>query len=253
LSEEAERNRAFAGLLPKLQDSPSHMQWKDEELRLADFVFVASQHVRDTLSGVVPDEKIRIVSYGAPPIRPRRPMPREANRPLQVLFVGALIQRKGISYLLDAVDRLGAEVELTIVGRRFQPNQKVDEALSRVRWYETMPHGRVLDLMEDSDVLVLPSLCEAFGLVVTEAMACGLPVIVTPNVGAADLVSDGREGFIVPICSSEAIAERLHTLHRDRELLAAMSRNAQATAAEKSWESYRGNFAETVGAVVACS
>jgi starch synthase len=114
-----------------------------------------------------------------------------------------------------------------------------------------MPHGQVLDLMMESDVLVLPSLCEAFGLVVTEAMACGLPVIVTPNVGAADLVSDGCEGFVVPICSSEAIAGRLHALRRDRELLAAMSRNAHATAAEKSWESYRRNFAENVGAVVA--
>jgi starch synthase len=252
LSEEAERNPAFAGLLPKLQDSPGHMQWKDEELSLADFVFVASRHVRETLSGVVPDEKIRMVSYGAPPIRPRRPVPREANRPLRVLFVGALIQRKGISYLLDAVDRLGAEVELTIVGRRFQSNQPVDEALSRARWFETLSHGQVMDLMMESDVLLLPSLCEAFGLVVTEAMACGLPVIATPNVGAADLVGDGREGFIVPICSSEAIAERLHTLHCDRKLLAAMSRNAQATAAEQSWESYRRNFAENVGGVVAC-
>jgi alpha-maltose-1-phosphate synthase len=252
LSEEAERNPTFAGLLPKLQDSPGHMRWKDEELSLADFVFVASRHVRHTLSGVVPDEKIRMVSYGAPPIHSRKPMPRDANQPLKVLFVGALIQRKGISYLLDAVDRLGAEVELTIVGRRFRPNQQVDEALSRVRWFETMTHGQVLDLMTESDVLVLPSLCEAFGLVVTEAMACGLPVILTPNVGAADLVSDGREGFVVPICSSDAIAERLHTLHRDRELLAAMSRNAQATAADRSWESYRSNFAETVEAIVAC-
>jgi len=252
LSVEAERNPAFAGLLPKLQDSLGHMQWKDEELRLADFIFVASQHVRHTLHGVVPDEKIHVVSYGAPPIRPRTPIARDGNRPLKVLFVGALIQRKGISYLLDAVDRLGTEVELTIAGRRFRPNSRVDEALGRVRWFETLSHGHVLDLMMEMDVLVLPSLCEAFGLVVTEAMACGLPVIVTPNVGAADLVSEGREGFVVPICSSEAIADRLHALARNHESLAAMSRDAQATAAEASWESYRSNFRETVEAIAAC-
>jgi len=252
LSEEAERNPAFAGLLPKLQDSPGHMRWKDEELGLADMVFVASQHVRHTLFGVVPDEKIRVVGYGAPPIRPRKPMPRDANRPLRVLFVGALIQRKGISYLLDAVDRLGAEVELTIVGRRFQPNPRVDEALSRVRWFETLSHGQVLDLMMESDVLLLPSLCEAFGLVVTEALACGLPVIVTPNVGAGDLIFDGREGFVVPICSSEAIADRLHALDRDRELLAVMSRNAQRTAAEHAWENYRANLADAVRTAILC-
>jgi glycosyltransferase involved in cell wall biosynthesis len=83
-------------------------------------------------------------------------------------------------------------------------------------------------------------------------MACGLPVIVTPNVGAADLVSEGRSGFVVPICSSEAIADRLHTLCRNHELLATMSRNAQATVAEASWESYRNNFAQTVEAIAAC-
>jgi glycosyltransferase involved in cell wall biosynthesis len=138
------------------------------------------------------------------------------------------------------------------VGRRFQANARVDEACRRWRWFETLPHSEVLDVMLESDVLVLPSLGEGFGMVVTEAMSCGLPVIVTPNVGASDLVRDGREGFVTPVCSADAIAERLQTLNRDRELLAAMSRNAQATAQENSWESYRANFADTLEAVVAC-
>jgi glycosyltransferase involved in cell wall biosynthesis len=128
----------------------------------------------------------------------------------------------------------------------------VDEAVRRWRWFETLPHPRVMDVMMESDVLVLPSLGEGFGLVVTEALACGLPVIVTPNVGSSDLVHDGQEGFVVPVGSADLIAERLHTLHGDRELLAAMSRKAQASAAEASWESYRSNFRETVEAVAAC-
>ena len=53
----------------------------------------------------------------------------------------------------------------------------------------------------------------------------------------------------MPICSSDAIAERLNTLNRDRELLAAMSRNAHATAAEKSWENYRADWADAVRTV----
>jgi glycosyltransferase involved in cell wall biosynthesis len=122
----------------------------------------------------------------------------------------------------------------------------VDEACNRWRWFETVPHGQMLDLMTQSDVLVLPSFSEGFGLVVTEALACGLPVIVTPNVGASDLVCDGREGFVVPMCSAEAIAEKLNLLNRDRELLAHMSHNAQMTAARQSWEVYRDNWAEAV-------
>jgi glycosyltransferase involved in cell wall biosynthesis len=252
LTEEAERSPELAGLLPNLVDSKKHLEWKDEELALADYIFVASEHVRRTLAGAVPEEKIRVVHYGAPAIRRRERTATDSTRPLRVLFVGGLVQHKGIGYLLDAVDRLGSEVDLTLVGRRFQANPRVDEAVRRWRWFETLPHRRVMDVMMESDVLVLPSLSEGFGLVVTEALACGLPVIVTPNVGASDLVHDGQEGFVVPVGSADLIAERLHTLHGDRELLAAMSRKAQASAAEESWESYRSNFAETVGAVAAC-
>jgi glycosyltransferase involved in cell wall biosynthesis len=141
-------------------------------------------------------------------------------------------------------------VELTLIGTRFAPNARVDAACGRWRWYETLSHAEVLKVMMRADVLVLPSLSEAFGLVVTEALACGLPVIITPNVGAGDLIADSREGFIVPICSSEAIADRLSTLHRDRDLLAAMSQNARATAEEKSWTAYRENWANALREVL---
>jgi starch synthase len=250
--EEAERSPEFAGLLPNLVDSAQHLEWKDEELALADYIFVASEHVRRTLADAVSQEKIRVVHYGAPAIRQRERTATDPARPLRVLFVGGLVQHKGIGYLLDAVDRLGPGVELTLVGRRFQANPRVDEAVRRWRWFETLPHHRVMEVMMESDVLVLPSLGEGFGLVVTEALACGLPVIVTPNVGASDLVHDGRDGFVVPVGSAELIAERLHALHGDRELLAAMSRRAQASAAEASWESYRCNFREAVEAIAAC-
>ena len=252
LTQEAERSPEFAGLLPNLSDSDRHLEWKDEELALADYVLVASEHVRRTLAGVVPEEKIRVVHYGTPAIRKRKRASADPARPLQVLFVGQLSQHKGIGYLLDALDRLGSQVQLTLVGRRFQPNARVDEACRRWRWFQTLPHTQVLDVMMESDVLALPSLGEGFGMVVTEALACGLPVIVTPNVGASDLVSDGREGYIVPVSSADPIAERLHTLHCDRELLLSMSRNAQAAAANSSWASYRANYADTLRSLVCC-
>lgn len=251
LRQEAERNPEYAVLLPNLADSEQHLEWKDRELALADHVFVASLHVRRTLAGAVPDEKIHVVPYGAPPVRSRPPGAGDRSRPLRVLFVGLLGQHKGIGYLLDAVAQLGSQVELTLVGKKFHPHARVDEACRRLRWFESLPHRDVMDLMMQSDVLALPSLGEGFGLVVTEALACGLPVLVTPSVGAGDLIRDGREGFVVPVCSASAIAERLLALHRDRELLAAMSLHAQAAAARYSWERYRSRFAETLGALIA--
>ncbi|MDR3775323.1 MAG: glycosyltransferase family 4 protein [Terracidiphilus sp.] len=246
LREEAERNPEFASLLPKLSDSEEHMREKDEEIALSDFVIVASQHVRRTLVGVLPEDRIKVVPYGAPPVRSRSKHKDLARRPLQVLFAGSLNQRKGIGYLLKAIDMLGPDVHLTLIGKRFAPNNMVDSACMHSRWIESASHGKVLDLMMESDVLVLPSISEGFGLVVTEALACGLPVIVTPNVGASDLISDSRDGFVVQACSAEAIADKLNLLNRDRELLADMSHNAQLIAAERSWETYRKNWVEIV-------
>ncbi|MGB7602981.1 MAG: glycosyltransferase family 4 protein [Candidatus Sulfotelmatobacter sp.] len=252
LKQEAERSPELVALLPNLADSDEHLQWKDEELSLADYVFVASEHVRRTLAGTVANDKIRVVNYGAPEVHHRERTAADPSQPLRVLFVGALVQHKGIGYLLDAIDQIGQLVELTLVGRRFQPNSRVDDACRRWRWYETLSHREVLDIMMESDVLVLPSLGEGFGLVVAEALACGLPAIVTPNVGASDLIRDKHEGFLVPICSADAIAESLLALHRDRELLASMSRQAQATAAKHSWASYRTSYADTLRVVAAC-
>lgn len=246
LSEEAESNPEFAGLLPKLRDSARHMDEKDEELLLADIVVVPSQHVRHTLAGVVPDEKIRVITYGAPPVQREKHVSLDSSRPLKVLFAGALTQRKGIGYLLDAVDLLRSEVELTLVGKRFRDNPRVDEACSRWCWYETLPHSGVIEVMQDADVLVLPSLAEGSALVVLEALSCGLPVIVTPNTGSLEFVQDGCEGFVVPICRADAIADRLDMLNRDRDLLAHMSQIAQTTAAKQSWVNYRRVWAETV-------
>ena len=250
LEEEADLNPEFAGLLPNLSDSRGHLEWKDEELCLADFVFAPSEHVRETLKGVVADEKIRVINYGAPSVRSREPFETVADQPLKVLFVGALAQHKGISYLLDAIDQLGSQVELTLVGRRYRPNKRVDEACKRGLWFESLPHSEVLSLMQRSDVLVLPSLTEGCALVVLEALACGLPVIVTPNTGSLGFVRDGYEGFVIPIRRADLIAERLERLSDNRELLAEMSSYAHAAAAVHSWERYRCKWVDAVRATI---
>lgn len=245
-AEEADRNPEFANLLTGLKDSPGDLKRKDEELQLADCVIAASKFVVRSLAGIVPEQKVRVIPYGAPEVRPRSQFNSDSSRPLKVLFVGNLAQHKGIGYLLQAVDLLGCQAELTMVGARMRPNPRVDAACRRWRWFESLPHDRVLDLMQQSDVLVLPSLSDAFGMVVTEALACGLPAIATVNTGASELLRDGRDGYVVPVCNAMAIAEKLETLHRDRNLLEDMSRQAQVTAANHSWEMYRAQWADAV-------
>ena len=100
------------------------------------------------------------------------------------------------------------------------------------------PHIEVLRLMKTCDVLVLPSIVEGRALVQQEAMACGLPVIATRNAGADDVINNGETGFLVPIRSPEAIAERIDWCASNRSSLAGMGIAAQTRARELTWRGY---------------
>ena len=113
-----------------------------------------------------------------------------------------------------------------------------------------MPHGDLLREMRQHDVLVLPSLFEGFGLVILEAMAQGLVVIATPHTAAPDIFDDGIDGFIVPIRSSAAIAEKLQLLEGDRARLREMKMAAHKKAQLHRWEHYRSALAQLAREVV---
>ena len=104
--------------------------------------------------------------------------------------------------------------------------------------------------MSRQDVLVFPSLFEGFGLVILEAMAQGLPVIATSHTAGPDLIEEGVDGFIVPIRSADAIAERLLLLARDRDRLSAMQQAAQGKARLHTWENYRGRVVQVAQEVM---
>jgi glycosyltransferase involved in cell wall biosynthesis len=95
------------------------------------------------------------------------------------------------------------------------------------------------DLFSQASVLVLPSIEDGFGQVIVQAMACGIPVIATTNTGGPDVITDGKDGFIVPIRDARAIGERLEYLYRNPEARAAMGRAALETVrAWNGWDRY---------------
>jgi len=231
-------------------DSREKLARKDEELALANHIVVASQFVRETLQkagGLT--APITVIPYGAPSGRALRTEPHRRDSKLRVLFVGALSQRKGLSYLLQAVGHFGSRLELTLVGRRVAECRPLDAALRAHRWIPSISHSALLDEMSHHDVLIFPSLFEGFGLVLLEAMAQGLPVIATPNTAAPDFVTDGEDGFIVPIRDAEAIAAKVESL-LDHDRLTAMGEAAKRKAAQHSWEQYRRQLTATVREVL---
>jgi alpha-maltose-1-phosphate synthase len=237
--EEAELHPQWAPTLGALRDSDEKLERKDKELALADIVVTASSFAKESVTrveGLTPP--VRVIPYGTDPANGSLPGIRPAGK-LRVLFVGALSQAKGLGYLLEAVAGLGRDLEFTLIGRRVSPTTPAQSVLDNYRWIPSLSHDKVLLEMAHHDVLVLPSLHEGFGLVMTEAMAQGLVVITTPHTAGPDLITDGADGFLVPIRSAVAIEEKLVLLRHDHDRLYAMQAAAREKAKACTWENYR--------------
>jgi starch synthase len=256
LGEEAERRPEWRSTLGGLRDSPEKLARKDEELCLADRILVASSFTRQTLQechfSIAP---VSVIPYGADEDVGRREVSSNvmarSGCPLRVLFVGGLSQRKGIADVFEAVNMLGSHVALTAIGRKPTADcAALNAELGKHRWIESLPREQILAEMSAHDVLVFPSLFEGFGLVVTEALSQGLPVITTAHTCGPDVLTEGEDGFIVPIRNPQAIAEKLELLHRDRERLRAMSEVARRKAETLTWESYRHGVVSVVREVL---
>lgn len=246
--EERELQPSWACTLTGLDDSANKLSRKDQELQLADLVVVPSNFVRSTLlEHNATKAPIAVVPFGSPPPLATSLQP-STGGPLRVLYVGSLSQRKGLSYALDGVKAMGDQVNLTLIGRISSPEcRPLVAALELHHWIESLPHHQILEQMRQHDVLLLPSLFEGFALVIGEALSQGLPVIATSNSGATEVVRDGIEGFIVPIRNSQAIADRLHQLATNNNVLTAMRHACLRRAAELSWAGYEQGLRDVVG------
>jgi glycosyltransferase involved in cell wall biosynthesis len=206
-------------------------QWQ-----LADLILVASRFVADEiLEHQVPSDRIEIVPYGIPESwLGARPNP----VPGRVLFVGTVGLRKGVHYLAAASRLLrdrGVRHEVRVVGP-FDPRVVQRPEFAGPTYVGQIPRSVVRREFEQADVFVLPTLSESFALVHLEALACGVPVITTPNCGST--VQDGIEGFIVPIRDPETLANRIERVLADRGLRERLSLAAVERAREFTWECY---------------
>jgi alpha-maltose-1-phosphate synthase len=238
-ADECEREPEWVPTLTGMRDSNEKLARKDEELRLATQVVVASTFTKSTLADSPHQRPVTVILYGAPPAATNQIA--NGGPKLKILFAGALGQRKGLSYALRAIELIGEKnCELTLLGRKtVEGCRPLDQAVRGHRWLPSLSHAQVLREMRQHDVLIFPSLFEGFGLAITEAMSQGTPVITTAHTAGPDIIDDGVDGFIVPIRSAEAIAEKLELFARDRERLRAMKISAREKAQIHPWENYR--------------
>lgn len=248
LINEYERWPEWVNTMSGFKDSDAKLKRKDSELALADKIFVASSFTANTLKefngNLAP---VEVIPYGFPPVFNDRRYLAVKGRPLKLLFVGGLSQRKGIADLFKAVENIGKHVELTIVGRKVNNNCKpLNEALIKYNWIPSLPHNEILMLMREQDVLVFPSLFEGFGMVITEAMSQGTPVITTDRTAGPDLINNFENGWLINAGSTEALQLIIEKILDNPESIEKNGRAAMESARKRPWSVYEHELAQSI-------
>jgi glycosyltransferase involved in cell wall biosynthesis len=146
----------------------------------------------------------------------------------RIIYCGGISHRKGIVYLLEAVSSLKLKnSEVWLIGR---VADGMSEILSKYEGlYKIVNYVASYELYKyysQGSVFVLPSLEDSFGLVIIEAMACGLPAIVTTNTAAGDVVREGLDGFVVSVKDVNALKEKILFFYKNKNMCKDMGNNA---------------------------
>jgi starch synthase len=215
--------------IPFISDNPWLIENEEAEAQEANLITVPSNFVRDSFikTGTDPG-KLRVVPYGVNLSEfYSNDTPKEDC--FRILFVGSFCIRKGAPYLLEAFKIFKhLNKELLIVGS-INPELKAiiaKYADLNIKFIGIVARSEVKNYMSSSHVMVIPSLEEGLALVQAQALACGCPVIATPNTGSENLFSNGVEGLIVEARNVIQLVDAFTKLADDASLRKLMSKNA---------------------------
>ena len=162
-----------------------------------------------------------------------------APGPLRLLFLGNLVRRKGLTTLLEAPAAEPAPAAVLAVAGdgRFEPSfaaavKRRAERLGlsqRVEWLGPLYDSALAERLAASQILVVPSAYEGFGIAYLEGMSFGLPAIGGSDGGASEVIQEGENGFLVRPGDVASLADHLRRLADDRLLLETMSQSALHT------------------------
>ncbi|MFM8809384.1 MAG: glycosyltransferase family 4 protein, partial [Chthoniobacterales bacterium] len=215
---------------------------RHREFELADVVVANSSLTAKTWAAAGLDgSKIRVVTLGGPP--PEAHGAHGGSRgkgPLRLVWAGTFSVRKGAHYLLEAWRRWNPEdaVVLDVFGSVALPDSLMANLSENIVFHGPVNRECVLEKFLRSDLLVFPTLCDGFGLVVLEAMSRGLPVLTTKQAGASDLVKDQVNGLVVEAANTDRLVDVLQWAASNREALGTMRAAALQTAEENQWKDY---------------
>lgn len=231
-----------------------YINWIQLENKLTQHFIVPSQFVKKSLefSGVKHDN-IYICPYGVDlnKFDIKKYEKKTDKDKLKCIYIGNVTQMKGIYYLLESIKQFDKDkVDLKIVGAVNNRNGIFDEYKDRCDFIGQVTHDKVKEYLRDSDIMIFPSLGDSFGLVVLEAMSCGVPVICSFNAGASDIIVNYKNGFTVEDSSIEAIVEKIQWFMENRDNIELMGINANLTANDYTWNLYEKNISKIIKGIL---
>lgn len=224
-----------------------------KEAKLADYHIVASSYsVKALTYDDIPLENIYRVPYGVDDNKFLEPKRVYDGKHINVLFVGEVNQRKGIKQVLEAAKRINSDdVVFNIVGGgREYCADLYEPYMQYVNFMGRVPFDELLNQLQTSHVFIFPTMGEGFGLVLLEAMAAGLPVITTANCGGADIVTEGKDGFLIKVGDVDSLVERIMLFKQDPNLAYSMSLAAVKKASNFTWTKYEDGIRNCITDII---
>jgi len=218
----------------------------------ASAVIANSSMLRDLAIKSNDKQKVGVI-YNGINIEHFRPgaVPR-VNNNFTILCASRLSRRKGFNYVIDAFDIIHEkypDIKLVIAGGEGNAEEELKDQAKKLKLESKIiftgfvtPNTEFLKYYNTSDVFVFPSLNEGMSNNMLEAMASGMPIIMTPTGGAEELIKDGVNGYIVKFKDSADIAEKLEKLINNPELCKKMGEESRKIAENMSWKSVADKY-----------
>ncbi|NEU06774.1 glycosyltransferase family 4 protein [Flavihumibacter sp. R14] len=215
---------------------------KDLELAECDYIICNSSFTQKTLKlAGIREDKIIMIPYGFPETSFELPK-RQPSKKFTFLYAGNQNLRKGIHILYKAWKACNfdpAKAELILVGESQLPDSLRNDLPASVKFIPNIPHAELMSYYQKANVFVLPTLADGFGMVVSEAMSQGLPVITTDTSGGPDIINNRVNGLIVESDNIPALRDELRWCFENPDKLIEIGNNAFLTAQAYPWSSYR--------------
>jgi len=251
LKPQYEKHTQWRNTLNVFNDTGEKRMRKDEELLMADKIIVPSSFMLKTLSAFPKSNlitKTKLIPYGFPEVS-ASVLNREVKKDkrIRLLFVGNLSLQKGIINLFEAVKGFEKFIELTLVGA--MPLKRclvLENELQNHNYLGTLSNPDVLKIMRKNDVLVFPTLADSFGLVISEAMSQGLPVLTTERSAGPDFIESGVNGWLFEAGNTEDLKYKIEYLISKPGVINEASLKAIETAKNRPWSVYRKELVETI-------